>query len=183
MHGTLSGSFVNFHSPRLQVLPFVGLRGAWMYSAVPWEWEHSWHLIFHIPAAGRWRDGLWPHAGSPGRVLHWVPAQLHAVPADLRAPHGLPAVALQLPGLPQRLPCHHALQLVGRSHHGRRVRKSLDQNKTNSTEALTKWAGTQWTGKRLKPKQRYRSCLTKSESVCLHQKQGQLFQLQIKCSS
>lgn len=166
--------------PRLHVLPFAGLTGACysMRMRAP-----GWHLMCSIPAAGRWRDGFWPHAGSPGRVLHWVPAKLHPVPANLRAPHGLPPVALQLPGLPHRLPDHHALQLVGGSDHGRCVRKSPDQNNQSKTAAVTKSAGTQWTGKRLKPKQRHRSCLMKSELVFLHQKQGQIFQLQIKISS
>lgn len=103
----------------------------------------GWRLIFYIPAAGRWRDGFWPHAGSPGRVLHRVPAKLHPVPADLRAPHGLPAVALQLPGLPHRLPDHHALQLVGCSYHGRCVRKPLDKKTTT---------------KKLEPRQNKREC-------------------------
>lgn len=80
-------------------------------------------LTFCVSATGRWRDGFWPHAGPPGRVLHRVQAKLHAVPEDLWASAGLLPVAIQLPGLPHHLPHHHALQLVGRSHHGRCVRE------------------------------------------------------------
>lgn len=134
MHGSLSGSSVNFHRPKTAGLTLCRVNRSMDISCYSVRLRTpEWHVIFYIAAAGRWRDGFWPHAGSPGRVLHWVPAKLHPVPADLRAPHGLPPLALQLPGLPHRLPHHHALQLVGCSNHGCCVRKSLDpKNPTKS---------------------------------------------------
>lgn len=144
MHGSLSGSFVNFHRPKTASFTLCGANRSMDVFCYSMRMRApGWHLIFYIPAAGRWRDGFWPHAGSPGRVLHRVPAKLHPVPADLRAPHGLPAVALQLPGLPHRLPDHHALQLVGCSYHGRCVRKSLDKKTTT---------------KKLEPRQNKQEC-------------------------
>ena len=50
-----------------------------------------------------------------------MPAQLHPLPARVRAPAWLLALALQLRRLPRGVPRDTALSLVGGAHAGRRV--------------------------------------------------------------
>lgn len=64
------------------------------------------------------RHDLWQHAGPPGNLLLWMPAQLHSLSASVRTYTWLLALALQLQRVPGSLSSYHALSLVGGSNNG-----------------------------------------------------------------